>query len=127
MQKKGLKGRDHETGEGQWERALHGVRLSGSDCKVYMVKVSYEPETFPARSDAYLRAHTVTTSPSMDRRSEKTDSRRASGTTGRLWLRDLRGGGSGDSTPGYRLCWQCANQVLLHQSVIGLEGKSGYG
>ena len=51
----GLKGVTTETGAGQWGTALSmACAFFGLDCKVFMVKVSYEQKPFPSRSHAHL-------------------------------------------------------------------------
>ena len=54
--KQGLKGVTTETGAGQWGTALSmACSYFGLDCKVYMVKVSYEQKPFRRRGNAHLR------------------------------------------------------------------------
>ena len=62
----GLKGVTTETGAGQWGTALSmACSYLGLDCKVYMVKVSYEQKPF-RREVMRTYGASVTPSPSME-------------------------------------------------------------
>ena len=64
--KQGLKGVTTETGAGQWGTALSmACSFFGLDCKVYMVKVSYEQKPF-RREVMRTYGASVTPSPSME-------------------------------------------------------------
>ncbi len=123
--KQGLKGVTTETGAGQWGTALSmACAYLDLDCKVYMVKCSYEQKPF-RREVMRTYGASVTPSPSRDNRSGKKDPGRTSGYHRKSWLCDLRSSGSRLSdTEGYRyVLGSVLNQVLLHQSVIGVETK----
>ena len=91
-----------------------------------MVKVSYEQKPF-RREVMRTYGASVTPSPSIRRpRSAEKSWQSIPDTTGSSGLRHFRGGRSGhDAREGYRyVLGSVLNQVLLHQSVIGLETKA---
>jgi tryptophan synthase beta chain len=123
--KQGLRGVTTETGAGQWGTALSmACGYFGLDCKIYMVKVSYQQKPY---RKAVMETYGATIIPSP---SDTTN-------VGRQMLKDFPGntGSLGTaiseavevavSTEGYRyVLGSVLNQVLLHQSVIGLETKT---
>ncbi len=122
----GLTSLTTETGAGQWGTALsEACAYFGLDLKVYMVKVSYEQKPYRKAVmqtfGADVTAIALATPPRRAARSSQQDPH----TGGSLGLRDLRGGRGRDSTPeGCRyVLGSVLNQVLLHQSIIGLEAK----
>ena len=98
--KQGLKGVTTETGAGQWGTALSmACSYFGLDCKVYMVKVSYEQKPF-RREVMRTYGASVTISEAVE---------------------------VATHTEGYRyVLGSVLNQVLLHQSIIGLECKTAF-
>ena len=121
----GLKGVTTETGAGQWGTA-HSMACSylGLDCKVYMVKVSYEQKPF-RREVMRTYGASVTPSPSMETAVGRKILQEHPGTTGSLGCAISEAVEVATSTPGYRyVLGSVLNQVLLHQSVIGLETKA---
>ena len=123
--KQGLKGVTTETGAGQWGTALSmACSYLGLDCDVYMVKVSYEQKPF--RRDV-MRTYGATVTPSP---SDKTNVGRKileehPGTTGSLGCAISEAVEAAVSREGYRyVLGSVLNQVLLHQSIIGLETKA---
>ena len=123
--KQGLKGVTTETGAGQWGTALSmACAYLGLDCKVYMVKVSYEQKPF-RREVMRTYGASVTPSPSMDTAVGRKILAEHPGTTGSLGCAISEAVEVATSTPGYRyVLGSVLNQVLLHQSVIGLETKA---
>lgn len=123
--KQGLKGVTTETGAGQWGTALSmACAYLDLDCKVYMVKVSYEQKPF-RREVMRTYGASVTPSPSMDTEIGKKILAEHPGTTGSLGCAISEAVEVATSTPGYRyVLGSVLNQVLLHQSVIGLEAKA---
>ena len=123
--KQGLKGVTTETGAGQWGTALSmACAYLGLDCKVYMVKVSYEQKPF-RREVMRTYGASVTPSPSMDTALGRKILAEHPGTTGSLGCAISEAVEVATSTPGYRyVLGSVLNQVLLHQSVIGLETKA---
>ncbi len=123
--KQGLKGVTTETGAGQWGTALSmACSYFGLDCKVFMVKVSYEQKPF-RREVMRTYGASVTPSPSMETKIGQKILHDHPGTTGSLGCAISEAVEVATSTPGYRyVLGSVLNQVLLHQSVIGLETKA---
>ena len=121
----GLKGVTTETGAGQWGTALSmACSYFDLDCKVYMVKVSYEQKPF-RREVMRTYGASVTPSPSMDTEIGKKILAEHPGTTGSLGCAISEAVEVATSNPGYRyVLGSVLNQVLLHQSIIGLETKA---
>ena len=121
----GLKGVTTETGAGQWGTALSmACAYLGLDCKVYMVKVSYEQKPF-RREVMRTYGASVTPSPSETTAIGRKILQEHPGTTGSLGCAISEAVEVATSTPGYRyVLGSVLNQVLLHQSVIGLETKA---
>ena len=121
----GLKGVTTETGAGQWGTALSmACSYLGLDCKVYMVKVSYEQKPF-RREVMRTYGASVTPSPSETTNVGRAILKEHPGTTGSLGCAISEAVEAAVSTPGYRyVLGSVLNQVLLHQSVIGLETKA---
>ncbi|MGI6116839.1 MAG: TrpB-like pyridoxal phosphate-dependent enzyme [Bilifractor sp.] len=122
--KQGLKGVTTETGAGQWGTALSmACAFFGLDCKVYMVKVSYEQKPF-RREVMRTYGASVTPSPSMDTEVGRKINAEHPGTTGSLGCAISEAVEVATANDGYRyVLGSVLNQVLLHQSVIGLETK----
>ena len=121
----GLKGVTTETGAGQWGTALSmASAFFGIDCQVYMVKVSYEQKPF-RREVMRTYGASVTPSPSMTTDIGKKINEEFPGTTGSLGCAISEAVEAAVKQPGYRyVLGSVLNQVLLHQSVIGLETKA---
>ena len=123
--KQGLKGVTTETGAGQWGTALSmACSYFDLDCKVYMVKVSYEQKPF-RREVMRTYGASVTPSPSETTEVGKKILAEHPGTTGSLGCAISEAVEVATKNPGYRyVLGSVLNQVLLHQSVIGLETKA---
>jgi tryptophan synthase beta chain len=123
--KQGLKGVTTETGAGQWGTALSmACSYFGLDCKVYMVKVSYEQKPF-RREVMRTYGASVTPSPSEHTAIGRKILAEHPGTTGSLGCAISEAVEVATSNEGYRyVLGSVLNQVLLHQSVIGLEAKT---
>ena len=123
--KQGLKGVTTETGAGQWGTALSmACSYFDLDCKVYMVKCSYEQKPF-RREVMRTYGASVTPSPSMETEVGKKILAEHPGTTGSLGCAISEAVEKAVSSDGYRyVLGSVLNQVLLHQSVIGLETKA---
>ena len=123
--KQGLKGVTTETGAGQWGTALSmACSYFGLDCKVFMVKVSYEQKPF-RREVMRTYGASVTPSPSEQTAVGRKILEAHPGTTGSLGCAISEAVEVATSTEGYRyVLGSVLNQVLLHQSVIGLETKA---
>ena len=123
--KQGLKGVTTETGAGQWGTALSmACSYFGLDCKVFMVKVSYEQKPF-RREVMRTYGASVTPSPSTTTEVGRKILKAHPGTTGSLGCAISEAVEVATHTDGYRyVLGSVLNQVLLHQSVIGLEAKA---
>ena len=121
----GLKGVTTETGAGQWGTALSmACAYLGLDCKVYMVKCSYEQKPF-RREVMRTYGANVTPSPSNTTEVGRKILAEHPGTTGSLGCAISEAVEVAVSSEGYRyVLGSVLNQVLLHQSVIGLEAKA---
>ncbi len=122
--KQGLKGVTTETGAGQWGTALAmACGYLGLDCQVYMVKCSYEQKPF-RREVMKVYGASVTPSPSDTTNVGRKILAEFPGTTGSLGCAISEAVEVAGSNPGYRyVLGSVLNQVLLHQSIIGLESK----
>ena len=120
----GLKGVTTETGAGQWGTALSmACAYLGLDCKVYMVKVSYEQKPF-RREVMRTYGASVTPSPSMSTEVGRRILAENPDTTGSLGCAISEAVEDATTHEGYRyVLGSVLNQVLLHQSVIGVETK----
>ena len=123
--KQGLTGVTTETGAGQWGTALSmACSYLGLDCKVYMVKVSYEQKPY-RREVMRTYGASVTPSPSEETAVGRKILQEHPGTTGSLGCAISEAVEKATTTPGYRyVLGSVLNQVLLHQSIIGLETKA---
>ncbi len=121
----GLKGVTTETGAGQWGTALSmACAYFGLDCKVYMVKVSYEQKPF-RREVMRTYGADVTPSPSMDTEIGREINANYPGTTGSLGCAISEAVEKATSMADYKyVLGSVLNLVMLHQSVIGLEAKA---
>lgn len=120
--KQGLKGVTTETGAGQWGTALSmACSYFGLDCKVFMVKVSYEQKPF-RREVMRTYGASVTPSPSMETEVGRKINAEFPGTNGSLGCAISEAVEKAVNTEGYKyVLGSVLNQVLLHQSIIGLE------
>ncbi len=123
--KQGLKGVTTETGAGQWGTALSmACAYLDLDCQVYMVKCSYEQKPFRREVMRTYGAH-VPPSPSDTTQVGRKILEEFPGTTGSLGCAISEAVEAAVSQEGYRyVLGSVLNQVLLHQSVIGLEAKA---
>ena len=114
-----------ETGAGQWGTALSmACAYLGLDCQVYMVKVSYEQKPF-RREVMRTYGAKVTPSPSDTTQVGRKILEENPGTTGSLGCAISEAVEAALNQEGYRyVLGSVLNQVLLHQSIIGLETKA---
>ena len=121
----GLKGVTTETGAGQWGTALSmACSYLGLDCKVFMVKVSYEQKPF-RREVMRTYGAEVSPSPSMTTQVGRKILEEHPGITGSLGCAISEAVEAAVSSEGYRyVLGSVLSQVVLHQSVIGLETKT---
>ena len=122
--KQGLKGVTTETGAGQWGTALSmACAYFGLDLKVFMVKISYEQKPF-RREVMRTYGASVTPSPSTETQVGRQILEKHPGTNGSLGCAISEAVEAAVTREGYRYeLGSVLNQVLLHQSVIGLETK----
>ena len=123
--KQGLKGVTTETGAGQWGTALSmACAYLGLDCRVYMVKCSYEQKPF-RREVMRTYGANVTPSPSESTQVGRKILAEHPGTSGSLGCAISEAVEDATTHEGYRyVLGSVLSQVLLHQSVIGLETKA---
>ena len=121
----GLKGVTTETGAGQWGTALSmACSYLDLDCKVYMVKCSYEQKPF-RREVMRTYGANVTPSPSMETAVGRKILENHPGTGGSLGCAISEAVETASNLEGYRyVLGSVLNQVLLHQTIIGLEAKA---
>jgi len=120
----GLKGLTTETGAGQWGTALaEACAYFGLDLKVYMVKVSYEQKPYRKAVMQTFGAN-VTPSPSDTTEAGRAILAHNPQTGGSLGCAISEAVEVATTTEGYRyVLGSVLNQVLLHQSIVGLESK----
>lgn len=123
--KQGLKGVTTETGAGQWGTALSmACSYFDLDCRVYMVKCSYEQKPF-RREVMRTYGAQVTPSPSETTAVGRKILEAHPGTTGSLGCAISEAVEDATTHEGYRyVLGSVLSQVLLHQTVIGLETKA---
>ena len=121
----GLKGVTTETGAGQWGTALSmACSYFGLDCNVFMVKCSYEQKPF-RREVMRTYGANVTPSPSETTEVGRKILEQFPGTSGSLGCAISEAVEAASKREGYRyVLGSVLNQVLLHQSVIGMETKT---
>lgn len=123
--KQGLSGLTTETGAGQWGTALaEACSYFNLPLIVYMVKVSYEQKPFRKSVMQTFDAQIIP-SPSNTTNVGRKILEQNPNTGGSLGCAISEAVEKAVSTPGYRyVLGSVLNQVLLHQSVIGLESKT---
>lgn len=123
--KQGLKGVTTETGAGQWGTALSmACSYFGLDCRVYMVKCSYEQKPF-RREVMRTYGASVTPSPSETTAVGRKILAEFPGTSGSLGCAISEAVEAATGMEGYRyVLGSVLSQVLLHQTIIGLESKT---
>ena len=121
----GLKGVTTETGAGQWGTALSmACQYFGLDCKVYMVKCSYEQKPF-RREVIRTYGASIVPSPSDTTNVGRKILAEHPDTTGSLGCAISEAVEVAVSSEGYRyVLGSVLNQVLLHQTIIGLEAQA---
>lgn len=120
----GVKRITTETGAGQWGSALaFGCNLFGIECKVYMVRVSYEQKPYRRIMMETWGAKCVP-SPSPDTKAGQAVLAQDPDTPGSLGIaisEAVEDAATHDDTK-YSL-GSVLNHVLLHQTIVGLEAK----
>ncbi len=125
--KQGLTGITTETGAGQWGTALSmASAYFGLDCKVFMVKGSYEQKPF-RRDVMTTYGASVTPSPSDTTEVGRRILEAFPDTAGSLGCAISEAVEAAVTQEGYRyVLGSVLNQVLLHQSIIGLEAHKAF-
>jgi tryptophan synthase beta chain len=122
--KEGVKRLTTETGAGQWGCALSfAASKFGLECKVYMVRVSYDQKPY-RKSMMHTYGAEIVASPSPDTNTGRRILAETPDTPGSLGIaisEALEDASSRDDTK-YAL-GSVLNHVILHQSIIGLEAK----
>jgi tryptophan synthase beta chain len=113
-----------ETGAGQWGSALaFAARLFGLECKVYMVRISYDQKPY-RRVLMETWGASVVPSPSPDTKAGRdalAGDPRSPGSLGLAISEAVEDAATRDDTK-YSL-GSVLNHVLMHQTVIGLETR----
>jgi tryptophan synthase beta chain len=111
-----------ETGAGQWGSALAmACSMFGLDCKVYMVRVSYNQKPY-RRALIEAFGASVTASPSMDTESGRAILAEHPDSNGSLGMAISEAVEMAVKDPDTKYALgSVLNHVLLHQTVIGIE------
>jgi tryptophan synthase beta chain len=120
--KDGTKHLSTETGAGQWGSALSmACAFFGLDCKVYMVRVSYDQKPYRrALMEAF--GATVTASPSVETESGRAILAQHPDSNGSLGIAISEAVEVAAKDPNTKYALgSVLNHVLLHQTVIGIE------
>ena len=122
--REGIKRIATETGAGQWGSALAlATNKFGLECKVYMVRVSFEQKPY-RKSLMHAYGANVVASPSTETNTGRAIRERLPDTPGSLGIaisEAIEDAATRDDT-NYSL-GSVLNHVILHQSIIGLEAK----
>ncbi len=122
--REGVKRLATETGAGQWGSALSlATSKFGLDCKVYMVRVSFDQKPY-RKSIMQTFGADIVASPSQDTNTGRAIREKDPDTPGSLGIaisEALEDAATHDDT-NYAL-GSVLNHVVLHQSIIGLEAK----
>jgi len=123
----GLKGLTTETGAGQWGTALSmACGYFGLDLKVYMVKISAQQKPY-RKTVMETYGASVTPSPSDTTQIGRKILESDPDTGGSLGCAISEAVETAVTTDGYRyVLGSVLNQVLLHQSIIGLETRTAF-
>lgn len=122
--KEGIKRLATETGAGQWGSALSfATQKFGLDCKVYMVKISFDQKPY-RKSMMHTFGASIVASPSDETNIGRQIREQYPDTAGSLGIaisEAIEDAASREDT-NYAL-GSVLNHVILHQSIIGLEAK----
>ncbi|MDD4813391.1 MAG: TrpB-like pyridoxal phosphate-dependent enzyme [Bacteroidales bacterium] len=115
-----------ETGAGQWGGALaFACSLVGLDCKVFMVRVSFEQKPLPKLMMQTWGAQCIA-SPSMETQAGRSVLEQQPDTPGSLGIAisEAIEAAVSDTTGSTKYSLgSVLNHVMLHQTIIGLEAK----
>lgn len=123
----GIKKLTTETGAGQWGSALAFAcaQLGGIECKVYMVRVSFDQKPFRKMLMNTYGANCVA-SPSMETQAGRNILEKYPDTPGSLGIAISEAIEEAVSDPKGETRYSLGsvlNHVMLHQTIIGLEAK----
>jgi len=122
----GIKRLTTETGAGQWGSALaFACKLVGLECKVYMVRISYDQKPLRKVMMQVWGANCVA-SPSSDTNAGRTVLREQPDTPGSLGIAISEAVEDAVTDPSGKTRYSLGsvlNHVMLHQTIIGLEAK----
>jgi len=122
----GIKKLTTETGAGQWGSALaFACNLIGLECKVYMVRISFDQKPFRKTMMAVWGAKCIA-SPSKETNAGRAVLKRMPNTPGSLGIaisEAIEEAVSDTSGKTRYSLGSVLNHVLLHQTIIGLEAK----
>jgi len=126
----GIKRITTETGAGQWGAALSlACRLLGLQCKIYMVKVSYNQK--PAQRNLMnIWGGECVPSPSMETKMGRSVLEKSPESPGSLGIaigEAIEAAVSDESGKTRYALGSVLNHVMLHQTIIGLEAKKQLG
>ncbi len=123
----GIKRLSTETGAGQWGSALAmGCKLMGLECKVYMVRISFDQKPFRKIMMQTWGAQCVA-SPSRDTQAGRAILEKTPDTPGSLAIAISEAIEDAVTSKGTRYALgSVLNHVLLHQTIIGLEAKKQF-
>ncbi|MCK9574257.1 MAG: TrpB-like pyridoxal phosphate-dependent enzyme, partial [Candidatus Omnitrophica bacterium] len=122
--KEGIKRLTTETGAGQWGSALSfACNIFGLECRVYMVKVSFEQKPFRKSLMRMWQAQVVA-SPSTLTQSGRNILKKDPHCRGSLGIAISEAVEEAAKAKNTNYCLgSVLNHVLLHQTIIGLEAK----
>lgn len=122
----GIKRLTTETGAGQWGSALaFACDLLGLECKVYMVRTSFDSKPF-RKTLMQIWGATCVASPSSDTNAGREILKKMPNTPGSLGIAISEAVEDAVSDKSGRTRYTLGsvlNHVLLHQTIIGLEAK----
>ncbi|MBW2411425.1 MAG: TrpB-like pyridoxal phosphate-dependent enzyme [Deltaproteobacteria bacterium] len=122
----GIKRLTTETGAGQWGSALaFACSQFGLECKVYMVRISFDQKPYRKTMMATWGAECVA-SPSTETKAGRAILEKDPDTPGSLGIaisEAIEAAVTDESGETRYSIGSCLNHVLLHQTVIGLEAK----
>ena len=123
----GIKRLTTETGAGQWGSALaFACQLIGLECKVYMVRISFDQKPFRKLMMQVWGANCVA-SPSSETQAGRNILAKFPDTPGSLGIAISEAIEAAVTDPSGKTRYSLGsvlNHVLLHQTIIGLEAKA---
>jgi tryptophan synthase beta chain len=125
----GIKKLTTETGAGQWGSALaFACSQFGLECKVYMVRISFDQKPYRKSMMATWGANCVA-SPSSETKAGRAILEKDPDTPGSLGIaisEAIEAAVTDESGETRYSIGSCLNHVILHQTIIGLEAKKQF-